>query len=181
MDASFEKAIAELSPWIGRERVVEDEIGLSSVRCIAAMLDDDPAAYEPGTALPRHWFTMFFPDAVRQRDIGSDGHPAPGVLLPPIPLPRRMGAGRRVRIDGALAVGEPARKVVEVVSIVPKLARTGHIAVLTMRHSIESNRMGVRSRLTSSMRSTARRSRLAPSRPRRSRARRRKMASGVRP
>jgi len=139
VDASFEKAIADLSPWIGRERIVEDEIALSSVRRIAAMLDLDPAAFEPGTPLPAHWFTMFFPDAVRQRDIGADGHPAPGVLLPPIPLPRRMGAGRRVRIDGALAVAQPARKVVEVVSIVPKLARTGHIAVLTMRHTIESN------------------------------------------
>ncbi|MFT5175538.1 MAG: 3-methylfumaryl-CoA hydratase [Gammaproteobacteria bacterium] len=139
MDASFEKAIAELEPWIGRQRVVDDEIGLSSVRRIAAMLDVDPAAFEVGTPLPRHWFTMFFPDAVRQSEIGADGHPAPGVLLPPIPLPRRMGAGRRVRIDGTLAVAQAARKVVEVVSIVPKLARTGHIAVLTMRHTIESN------------------------------------------
>lgn len=139
MDAGFEKAIAALDPWIGRERVVEDEIALTKVRCIAGMLDIDPATFEPGMPLPRHWFTMFFPEPVRQSEIGADGHPAPGVLLPPIPLPRRMGAGRRVRIDGTLTVAQPARKVVEVVSIVPKLARTGHIAVLTMRHTVESN------------------------------------------
>ena len=138
MDASFEKAINELAPWIGRKRIVEDEIGLSSVRRIAAMLDVDPDSFKNGTPLPRHWFTMFFPEAVRQSDIGADGHPAPGVLLPPIPLPRRMGAGRRVSIEDTLCVGQAAQKVVEVVSIVPKLARTGHIAILTMRHCIES-------------------------------------------
>ncbi|MCP5152062.1 MAG: hypothetical protein H6982_15005, partial [Chromatiales bacterium] len=95
-------------------------------------------AFTPGSALPPHWFTMFFPEAVPQSKIGPDGHPAPGVVLPPIPLPRRMGAGRRVDIRGRLRVGQPATKTAEVVSITPKLGRTGHIAVLTMRHTIET-------------------------------------------
>jgi 3-methylfumaryl-CoA hydratase len=48
-----------------------------------------------------------------------------------------MGAGRRVTINGTLKAGEPARKIAEVAAIVPKIARTGRIAVLTMRHTIE--------------------------------------------
>ena len=131
-DAEFDAAIAALAPWVGRTRIVEDEIGLSSARRIAGMLDMDPASITQGMALPPHWFSMFFPDIARQSDIGPDGHPNKGVFLPPIPLPRRMGAGRRVTIKGNLVVGEPAIKKAEVAAIVPKHGRTGRMAVLTM-------------------------------------------------
>ncbi|MFN6956853.1 MAG: hypothetical protein ACK4PG_18845 [Acetobacteraceae bacterium] len=137
-DAEFEAAIAALQHWVGRERIVEDEIGLSSARRIAGMLDMDPASLKQGDALPPHWFTMFFPDIARQSDIGPDGHPEKGVFLPPIPLPRRMGAGRRVTISGALRIGEPAIKRAIVAQVAPKIGRTGRMAVLTMRHVIET-------------------------------------------
>jgi len=56
-DAEFDAAIAALAPWVGRTRIVEDEIGLSSARHIAGMLDMDPASITQGMALPPHWFT----------------------------------------------------------------------------------------------------------------------------
>lgn len=138
-DTEFEAAIAALQDWVGRERIVEDEIGLSSARRIAGMLDIDPASLKQGDTLPPHWFTMFFPDIAQQRDIGPDGHPNKGVFLPPIPLPRRMGAGRRVKIDGALRIGQPAIKRAIVAQVAPKIGRTGRMAVLTMRHVIETD------------------------------------------
>lgn len=138
MTQQFDEAIAAISDWVGRKRVVEDEIAVTAVRRIAGMLDLDPAEFQAGTVLPPHWFSMFFPDIARQRDIGPDGHPNKGVFLPPIPLPRRMGAGRRVRIGGRLRAGQPARKIAEVAAITPKQARTGQICILTMRHTIET-------------------------------------------
>jgi len=126
----------ELQSWVGRTRVVEEDVGLAAVRRIAGMLDIDPAGFRNGDPLPPHWFTLFFADAPRQSDIGPDGHPKPGVVLPPIPLPRRMGAGRRVTIHDSLRVGDVASKTAEVAAIVPKQARTGFITVLTMRHTI---------------------------------------------
>ena len=92
----IEASMPELRTWIGRRQVVEDEIALTIVRRIAAMLDLDPARFVSGTELPPHWFSMFFHNNAMQRDIGPDGHPNKGIFLPPIPLPRRMGAGRRV-------------------------------------------------------------------------------------
>ncbi len=136
---AIEAAMPELRRWIGRQQVVEDDISLVTVQRIAAMLDIDPARFQRGTELPVHWFSMFFCNNAMQRDIGPDGHPNKGVFLPPIPLPRRMGAGRRVAISGALRVGEPARRIAEVRGIEPKSARTGHIVVLTMRHTVEVN------------------------------------------
>ena len=135
---AVERAKPELQRWIGRRQIVDDEICLTTVRRIAAMLDVSPESFVSGTELPPHWFSMFFCNNAMQRDIGPDGHPGKGIFLPPIPLPRRMGAGRRVRIMGKLRAGEPARRIPEVVAIEPKAARTGHIVVLTMRHTIET-------------------------------------------
>lgn len=134
----IEAAMPQLRGWIGRREVVEDEIALTSVRRIAAMLDLDPDRFVAGTELPPHWFSMFFHNNAMQRDIGADGHARKGVFLPPIPLPRRMGAGRRAAIHGALRACESARRVAEVVAITPKSARTGALVVLTMRHTIEA-------------------------------------------
>ena len=110
----MDEAMKELRPWIGRVRVVEDDIGLMAVRRAAGAFDIDPEAFSRGTELPPHWFTIFFAETVRQRDIGPDGHPNKGVVLPPIPMPRRMGAGRRVKIMGTLKAGVPAIKKAEV-------------------------------------------------------------------
>ncbi len=137
-DEAFIEAIEALAPHIGTERVAEDDISPVTVRRIAGMLDHDLDAFPNGAALPPHWFGMFFADATRQSDIGPDGHPNKGVVLPPIPLPRRMGAGRRVTINGTLRAGVPARRITEVVTIAPKIGRTGRIAILTLRNKIET-------------------------------------------
>jgi 3-methylfumaryl-CoA hydratase len=126
----------ELQSWVGRTRMVEEDISLGAVRRIAGMLDFDPESFKRGDVLPPHWFTLFCNETPRQSDIGTDGHPKPGVVLPPIPLPRRMGAGRRVSIPGVLRIGDVAVKTAEVAAIVPKQARTGFITVLTMRHTL---------------------------------------------
>ncbi|MEI6162537.1 MAG: MaoC family dehydratase N-terminal domain-containing protein, partial [Roseococcus sp.] len=134
----FATAIEKLrQDWLGRVRVIEDDVSPSMLRRIAAMLDLDPDAYPRGTVLPTHWVSLFAQESARQSEIGVDGHPNPGVTLPPIPLPRRMGAGRRVTLPGVLRVGDALVKRAEVAAIAPKQARTGTICVLTMRHSYE--------------------------------------------
>jgi 3-methylfumaryl-CoA hydratase len=133
--ALVEAAMPELETWIGRREVIEDDIPLVTARRAAALLDMDPDAIERGTELPRTWFPLFFASNARQRDIGPDGHPNKGLFLPPIPLPRRMAAGRRVEMLGSLRVGEPATRTAEVLAIEPKAARSGHLVVLTMRHT----------------------------------------------
>jgi 3-methylfumaryl-CoA hydratase len=133
----MDEAMKELRPWIGRVRSTEDDVGLMAVRRAAGTFNLDPESFRKGSELPPHWFTLFGVETVRQDDIGPDGHANKGIVLPPIPMPRRMGAGRRVRIMGRLRAAEPAVKKAEVVDIVPKTGRSGDIFVLTMRHSYE--------------------------------------------
>lgn len=137
MDKPVEQVMAGLRPWIGRIRVTEDDIAMPMVRRIAAMLDLDPDAFRPGVDLPPHWFSMFFADIARQSDLREDGHAIGGVVLPPIPMPRRMGAGRRLKVMSRLRAAEPALRKSEVVDIVPKTGRSGSIFVLTLRNTIE--------------------------------------------
>lgn len=125
-----------LEGWIGRTRDMPEAVTLSAVRRAAATFDLDPDSFTSGDALPPHWYGLFFADVERQSALARDGHSGPGAFLPPIPLPRRMGAGRRVRIYAPLRVGDEAVKRVEVAGILPKAARTGQIVVLTMRHTI---------------------------------------------
>jgi len=135
----MDEAMETLRPWIGRVRATEDDVGLTAVRRAAATFDLDPDSFVRGSELPPHWFTLIGVEMVRQRDLGPDGHANKGIVLPPIPMPRRMGAGRRVKITGRLRAGEPALKKAEVVDIVPKTGRSGNIFVLTMRHTFEQH------------------------------------------
>ncbi|MCW8086872.1 FAS1-like dehydratase domain-containing protein [Sabulicella glaciei] len=134
--ADFDIRVAAVrDAWLGRSWTVEDDVTRATMRRIAAMLDMDPDAFPRGAEVPAHWFSLFCAESARQGEIGADGHPAPGVVLPPIPLARRMGAGRRVQLHGGFRVGEVLSKRAEVAAIEPKQARTGTICVLTMRHS----------------------------------------------
>jgi 3-methylfumaryl-CoA hydratase len=133
----MDKAMEDLRPWIGRVRTVEDDVGLMAMRRAAGAFNLDPESIRKGSELPPHWFTFIGVEPVRQDQIGPDGHANKGIVLPPVPMPRRMGAGRRVKIAGLLRAGEPAVKRAEVVDIVPKTGRSGEIFVLTMRHSYE--------------------------------------------
>ena len=61
----MDEAMEKLQPWIGRVRIVEDDIGLMAVRRAAGAFDMDPESFKRGTELPPHWFGIFFAETVR--------------------------------------------------------------------------------------------------------------------
>ena len=97
-------SMPELRTWIGRRQVVEDDIALTTVRRIAAMLDLEPDRFVAGMELPRHWFSMFFHNNAMQRDIGPDGHPNKGSLSCPHSSAPPYG-GRPSREDHGFSPG----------------------------------------------------------------------------
>ncbi len=121
--------------WIGRTQEQDDEITRPALRRIAALLDRADE-FSLGQPIPPHWYTMFFPEIVPQSQIGEDGHPRRGDFLPPIALPRRMFAGRRMRFIGPLRVGDVATKISEIVAITPKRGRSGEMVFVTIRHTV---------------------------------------------
>ena len=61
----MDDAMVELRPWIGRVRMVEDDLGMMAVRRVAATFNVDPDGIKQGDELPPHWFTVFFAETVR--------------------------------------------------------------------------------------------------------------------
>ena len=125
-----------LAEWIGRAREVSDEITASAARRLSAMLDRDPPPLAHGAIVPSHWLAVLFDDAQRQSRLGPDGHPAKGEFLPPVPLPRRMLAGRRIAYAAPLRIGESLTRRSEITAITPKEGRTGKLVFVTVRHTV---------------------------------------------
>lgn len=128
---------SQFQDFIGKSISIEDEISLSAVRHMAAMLNLDPAVFYTGSEIPPHWYSMFFTLNAQQSQLGHDGHPKRGEFLPPIPLPRRMFVGRRVSFPGALRVGDHASKKSEITSIKQKEGSSGALVFVVVKHTIE--------------------------------------------
>jgi 3-methylfumaryl-CoA hydratase len=125
-----------LEEWVGRAREVGDEMTAPAARRLAAMLDRAPPPLDRGAAVPGHWLSILFDDAQPQSKLGRDGHPEKGDFLPPVPLPRRMLAGRRMRYVAPLRIGDALVRRSEIVAITPKEGRTGRLVFVTLRHTV---------------------------------------------
>src|SRR5688572_17915623 len=129
--------LEKLKDWIGEKESALDYITVPAVQRLAATLDRDDPMPKAGDSLPIGWHAILFPRVVRHSQIGPDGHPQRGDFLPPVPLPRRMFAGRRVSFHADLRVGERARKEAEIINVTIKEGRSGKMVFVTARHSID--------------------------------------------
>jgi 3-methylfumaryl-CoA hydratase len=128
----------DLAAWVGRTETLDDLIAPAPVRGLLATLDHPSDAIGPGTPVPPlgHW-TCFLPHHA-QSETGADGHARRGGFLPPVPLPRRMWAGGRLRwnLDNPLRVGDAARRVSRIASVERKSGRSGELVFVTVAHEI---------------------------------------------
>jgi 3-methylfumaryl-CoA hydratase len=129
----------QLRDWIGREEVRDDVVRRDFVRGLYATLDRTDRLGDP-LAVPRliHW--LHFHPLAPQSEIGSDGHPRRGGFLPPVPLPRRMWAGSRMRFARTPQVDEriTRRSLIRDVRITE--GKTGTLVFVTVEHRIIGDR-----------------------------------------
>lgn len=129
-------AVEELmQDWVGRREIATDRLDAGQAARVALTLDHASAPAE-GEALPPLWHWSFFPPQARQAELGADGHPRLGGFLPPLPLPRRMWAGGRLRFHAPLRVGETVERETEIVSLTEKAGRQGRLIFLALRHRL---------------------------------------------
>ncbi len=132
--------LEQLRQWIGRRESDIDYVTVPSVHRLAATLDRDDPLPKFGDPLPIGWHSILFPRVARQSQIGADGHPERGDFLPPIALPRRMFAGKRITFRSELRVGDEVRRESTIMDVSRKQGRTGEMMFVTVKTDISSPR-----------------------------------------
>lgn len=132
--------IEGLRKWIGEKETAIDYVTVPTVNRLSALLDRDDPFPKMGDPLPIGWQAVLFPRVVRQSQIGADGHPARGDFLPPIPLPRRMFAGKTVTFVSPMQVGDEVRRESTIQDVELKEGRTGEMVFLTVKTDMFSPR-----------------------------------------
>lgn len=144
-DTTIDAALlAHLQSWQGRSETTPDTMTAAPVRALSATLDREDAAPVPGTELPPLWHWLYFLPHARQSEIGPDGHPRRGGFLPPVPLPRRMWAGGRLRWEARnpLQVGQEVQRSSTIQSVRHKAGRSGELLFVQVEHRF-SNENGL--------------------------------------
>ncbi|HKX08539.1 MAG TPA: MaoC family dehydratase N-terminal domain-containing protein, partial [Stellaceae bacterium] len=126
--------LAALRQYIGRTQSVADALTPVPPTLLAATIDRDDPPYKPGDELPPNWHRLYFLSAARPSEVGPDGHPERGKFLPPVPLPRRMFAGGRLKFLQPLRIGDTVTRVSEILSVEGKQGRSGDLVFVTVRH-----------------------------------------------
>jgi 3-methylfumaryl-CoA hydratase len=129
-----------LRQWVGSSVVLLDQVTPAPIAALSATLDREDPAPQPGDPLPPLWHWLYSLAPRRQSEIGADGHPDRGGLLPPKPLPRRMWAGDRLEFHHPLRVGEAISRASTIVDVNCKEGRTGPLVLVLVRHEIRNDR-----------------------------------------
>ena len=87
-------------------------------------------------SLPPFFHQLYFWEARPPSDLGRDGHPATGGLIPDTGLPRRMWAGGRLSFHAPLRAGVAAFRQSCVENTAHKTGRSGPLGFVTLRHEI---------------------------------------------
>jgi 3-methylfumaryl-CoA hydratase len=132
--------LEKLKEWIGQKESDIDYVTVPAVHRLAATLDRDDPMPRMGDPLPVGWHQILFPRVVRHSQIGPDGHPQRGDFLPPVPLPRRMFAGKRTSFHTDLQVGDAVRRDSVIQDVVVKQGRTGTMVFVTVKTDVTGPR-----------------------------------------
>lgn len=120
-------------PPVDERRLVVEP---APVAALTALLDDGLPAPGDGDPLPALWHWAALATWPPASQVGSDGHPRPGGLLPPGTPRRRMAAGGSVVLHAPLRVGSAVRLRRQVVSMQDKQGRSGPLVLVTVRSQV---------------------------------------------
>lgn len=124
-------------PIASQEDVVRTEIcSVSAVRRVAAMLDLEPDAFEPGDSLPRGWQFLLMAADTKRSQLRADGFPGLGVPMPDLGLPRLMLGGRTVAYKSDIPIGAAVTRRSCIRNLTQKTNQSGPLVVATIEHEL---------------------------------------------
>jgi 3-methylfumaryl-CoA hydratase len=131
----------QITDWIGQTELARDTVSVWPALALSQALDHNDAP-SLGAKLPPLWHWLYFLPTHKANELGYDGHARLGGFLPPVPLPRRMWAGGRLRFERLLRMGENAERESRIADISFKTGRSGSLAFVLVRHTINGDQGG---------------------------------------
>ncbi len=129
--------LEDLRHWIGQSESRSELVTGAMVDRFRSTFDQEGDVAE-GNVAPVMIHLCVAPPAAPTGGLGPDGHPARGGFLPPVPLPRRMGAGGAFTFHDDIRVGERVARTSTIRDVTLKEGRTGSLCFVTVDHRIES-------------------------------------------
>ena len=125
----------ELQSWLGKSTNSEVILDAAQANHMVVTLDRAPT-FQTGDPLPPAWHWLYFHDLVKASDLGQDGHPKLGLILPPVPLPKRMWAGGSFAFHTPLRLGDKVQRTSVIRSITAKEGRSGLLYFVVVEHTL---------------------------------------------
>jgi 3-methylfumaryl-CoA hydratase len=125
-----------LQDWVGRQEICYANITPTQAQSMAAILDWDNTIQSMGHILPALWHWLYFLPTPKSSELDVDGHARRGGFLPPVPLPRRMWAGSRIKFQAPLRIGDSTRRVSTIKDVTSKQGGSGQLVFVTISHDI---------------------------------------------
>lgn len=127
--------ISLLERWVGRTEEAQELLTPALAHRFAITLGGNADVLRDGGPAPLgvHWCLAVA--AFPATELGSDGHPALGGFLPPVPFARRMWAGGMIRTARPMRIGATARRRSQVASVELKEGRSGRLCFVAVDHT----------------------------------------------
>jgi 3-methylfumaryl-CoA hydratase len=122
----------ELKTHIGRKQTASDVLQPGPANLLRLALRRPEPELRAGDALPPAWLALYFLPRYRPDELRPDGSPRDAGVVPPMPFPRRMFAGERVRFHRPLRLGDTVRRETELADISVKSGGTGTLVFATV-------------------------------------------------
>ncbi len=130
--------LAHLRTWAKKKETLHDVAVAWPMAALAATLDRRDPFPQTGNPIPLSGHWLYFLETAPDSDLSHDGHVKRGGFLPPVPLPRRMWAGGRIKFRQPVRIGEKISRESEVISIDAKEGKTGQLIFVMVRHTVTS-------------------------------------------
>jgi 3-methylfumaryl-CoA hydratase len=122
----------ELKKHIGRTQTATDVLHPGPANLLRLAFGRNEPELKAGDPLPPAWLTLYFLPQYGPAELRPDGSPRDAGVVPPMPMPRRMFAGERVRFHRPLRLGESVRRETTLADISLKSGGTGTLVFATV-------------------------------------------------
>src|SRR5213593_4642591 len=130
--ATSELSLENLKQHVGRRATSTDVVTAGPANLLRLPFARPEPEIRDGDPLPPGWQILYFLPRLGPDELRPDGSPLESGVVPPMPLPRRMFAGERLRFHVPIRIGDELRRETELADITLKAGATGTLVFATV-------------------------------------------------